>query len=309
MRIIYAGTPEFAVSPLRTLFHGGHEVLAVLTQPDRPAGRGRKLHQSPINQFARQQDIPVYQPRSLKGSEVVKLLRAMDAELMVVAAYGLILPQTVLDIPSLGCVNIHASILPCWRGAAPIQRAILAGDTQTGITIMQMSAGLDSGDILLQRHCPILSTDTAQSLHDRLTKLGAELITEALEGLGEGRLTPQPQDESQVSYAKKLEKSEAEINWSQSADELSRKVHAFNPWPVAYTAYEGDRLRVWEAAVVSAIYDEPPGKVIAATKEGIDVVTGAGVLRILSLQVPGGRRIRAADFINAHQIAGIRLPS
>ncbi|MEN8129048.1 MAG: methionyl-tRNA formyltransferase [Pseudomonadota bacterium] len=309
MRIIYAGTPEFAVSPLRTLLHRGHEVLAVLTQPDRPAGRGRKLHQSPIKRFAQQQDIPVYQPKSLKGNEIVKLLRAMGAELMVVAAYGLILPQTVLDIPRLGCVNIHASILPRWRGAAPIQRAILAGDTQTGITIMQMSAGLDSGDILLQRRCPILLTDTAQSLHDRLTELGAELIAAALEGLAEGRLTPQRQDESQVNYAKKLEKSEAEINWSQSADELSRKVHAFNPWPVAYTAYEGNRLRIWEAEVVSATQDAPPGGVIAATRDGIDVVTGAGVLRILSLQVPGGRRIRAADFINAHQIAGIRLPS
>ncbi len=309
MRLIFAGTPEYAVPALQALLTKGHTLCAVLTQPDRPAGRGRKLRKSPVKQLAEEYALPVYQPTTLKDQGIVEKLLSLNADLMVVAAYGLILPQAILDIPRLGCLNIHASLLPRWRGAAPIQRAILAGDSETGITIMQMSAGLDTGDILLTRRCPIFSNDTAESLHERLAQLGAGAINQAVDDLAKKRLTPLPQDDAMATYAKKLEKAEAYIDWTRSAEEIDRMVRAFNPWPVAQTRFEGKILRIWEANVAPYFQTGEPGKVIAATREGIDVMTGDGVLRLISLQLPGGRRIPAADFANAQSIDDVRLPS
>jgi methionyl-tRNA formyltransferase len=294
---------------LRALLNRGHEVIAVLTQPDRRAGRGRKIHKSPVKVFAQTHGLLIQQPVTLKTPGIVHSLESLKAELMIVAAYGLILPRAILTLPRHGCVNIHASILPRWRGAAPIQRAILAGDEQTGITIMQMDEGLDTGGILLHRHCSILSTDTAQGLHDRLADLGAEAIAETLELLADDKLIPRPQDDTQACYAKKIDKSEAEIDWNQSAEALERKVRAFNPWPVTQTHYRGKRLRIWETAVLHDATDLPPGKVIAATRDGIDVATGDGVLRLLRLQLPGGKSISTEDFINAQQINDEQLPS
>ncbi len=310
MRIIYAGTPEFAVPPLKALLSSKHVVVAVFTQPDRPAGRGRKPQSSPVKQIAQEFDLSVYQPVSLKSPEVLQTLVELDIDLMIVAAYGLILPQIVLDIPRFGCWNIHASLLPRWRGAAPIQRAILAGDTQTGITIMQMSAGLDTGDILLTRACAILPTDTAGELHDRLSAQGATVLMEALTSLVSGGLTPKAQDEAYASYAKKLDKSASEINWFESAEMIHRKVRAFNPWPVAQTRFQGQILRIWKSAVPPQKFphDQIPGEVIATSRDGIDVATGDGILRMLSLQLPGRKRIQAVDFLNANPMEGVRLP-
>lgn len=309
MRIVFAGTPEFAVPPLRALIDEGHTLCAVLTQPDRPAGRGRKMQKSQVKGSAEQYALKIYQPTNLKNQEIQNRLISLNADVMVVAAYGLILPPAVLDIPRFGCLNIHASLLPRWRGAAPVQRAILAGDTETGITIMQMSAGLDTGDILLTRRCPILSDDTAQNLHDRLAKLGASAIKQALEDMVNNRLEPQSQDEAMACYAKKLDKSEADIDWTRSAEEIDRKVRALNPWPVARTQFEGKSLRIWRATRAPYSQTGEPGKIVAASQKGIDVLTGDGVLRLLSLQLPGARRISAADFANAQSTDDVRLPS
>jgi methionyl-tRNA formyltransferase len=309
MRIIFAGTPEFGVASLRALIADGHTLCMVLTQPDRPAGRGRKIRKSPIKMIAEEYALPIDQPKTLKSRGIVDRLRSLQPDVMVVAAYGLILPQAVLDVPRFGCLNIHASLLPRWRGAAPIQRAILAGDTETGITIMQMSAGLDTGDILLARRCPIRSGDTAQSLHERVAELGAGAIIETLHDLVNDRLTLQPQNENMACYANKLDKSEADIDWTQSAVEIDRKVRALNPWPVARTQFEGKSLRIWQTMLAPYSQMGEPGKILAANREGIDVLAGEGVLRLVSLQLPGGRRIHAADFANAHSIDDVRLPS
>ncbi len=309
MKIIFAGTPEFSVPPLASLLESEHDVIAVYTQPDRPAGRGRKITASPVKQLAQERSIPVYQPLNFKEESDLSQLEDLNADLMVVVAYGLLLPQRVLDAPRLGCINIHASLLPRWRGAAPIQRSIMAGDAKSGITIMQMEAGLDTGPMLLKMCCPIGPEDTGGSLHDRLSQLGAAALREALPGIADGSLKAEPQDDSKALYASKLDKGEALIDWSRSADELSRQVRAFNPWPVAQTESEGKVLRIWDAISLPGGEGEACGKVVSCTKEGIDVATGAGLLRIRTLQLPGKRAMSATDFLNAHALDGVILGS
>ena len=306
-RIIYAGTPDFAVAPLKALLANDYDVIAVYTQPDRPAGRGRKLTPSPVKQTALDAGIAVRQPVSLKDEQALETLRAWDADLMVVAAYGLLLPPAALAAPRLGCVNVHASILPRWRGAAPIQRAILAGDERTGISIMAMEAGLDTGPVYLDRRIEIAADETGGSLHDRLAPLGAEALLAALPGLFGGSLRPTPQDDSQASYAKKLGKDEARIDWTRPALDIERQVRAFNPWPVAQTALGADMLRIWSARALQDAADAEPGQVVAANRDGIDVATGSTLLRISVLQAPGKRPLPALDFLNARDLAGARF--
>ncbi|MCP3671679.1 MAG: methionyl-tRNA formyltransferase [Gammaproteobacteria bacterium] len=307
LNIIFAGTPEFSVPPLATLLESGHRVVAVYTQPDRPAGRGRKLTASPVKQLAQECSIPVYQPINFKSEEDLSQVERLQADLMVVVAYGLLLPVRVLEAPRLGCINIHASLLPRWRGAAPIQRSILAGDSETGITIMEMEAGLDTGPMLLKKSCPIGPEETGGSLHDRLSPLGAEALLEALPGIADGTLKAQVQDDSQAEYAAKLSKGEAAMDWQRSAQELGRQVRAFNPWPVAQTQFSGKVLRIWDAAPLPGGDGGVPGTVLACGRDGIDVVTGDGLLRIKTLQPPGKRAMNAADFLNAHPMQGAVL--
>ncbi len=306
MKIIFAGTPEFSAVALESLLASSHEVIAVYTQPDRPAGRGRKLTASPVKALAQSHAIPVYQPLSLKDTAAQQELAALQADIMVVVAYGLILPEAVLQAPSYGCLNIHASILPRWRGAAPIQRAILAGDAQSGVTIMQMDAGLDTGDMLRIERCDIAPDDTGSSLHDKLAKIGAEALLQTLADIQSGAVQAQPQDDSLAVYAHKLDKQEARIDWQQDAAAIVRKIQAFNSWPVAYTDYKGKSLRLWRACLVDTVANNaPPGTVIAESAAGIDIAAENGVVRILELQMPGKKRIMVKDFINGQSLAGV----
>ncbi len=305
LRIVFAGTPEFAVPSLEALTSSGHDVAAVYTQPDRPAGRGRKLTASPVKQAALAHGFTVFQPPTLRDSAAVDALGAHNPDLMVVVAYGLLLPQPVLDAPRLGCVNVHASLLPRWRGAAPIQRAILTGDRETGVTIMRMEAGLDTGPMYLKRLIPIAGNDTGGSLHDKLAVLGAEALLAALPGIAEGSLSPQPQDASLSTYAGKLNKEEALIDWHRPAVEIERMIRAFDPWPVAQTRLGDVTLRLWGAELATPETSEAaPGSIIAADRGGILVATAEGALRITRLQPPGKRPMAAADFLNARSLDG-----
>jgi methionyl-tRNA formyltransferase len=309
MRLVFAGTPAFARSALEGLLEAGHEIALVLTQPDRPSGRGLRLRPSEVKALAIELGIPLAQPVTLRKDEVRQQLAAAGAQAMVVAAYGLILPQNVLNLFALGCINIHASLLPRWRGAAPIQRAILAGDNRTGISIMRMEAGLDTGAVYLQEAIPIAAEDTAASLHDKLAPLGAACIVRALQLIETGSLQPQPQDQPGVTYAHKIEKAEAELDWRRAAAELDRQVRAFNPFPVAATRLRGEPLRVWRARPLAGAAGVP-GLVRAVEPDALVVQCGHGLLRIEELQRAGGRRLGVRELLTGFPIAaGERLGS
>jgi methionyl-tRNA formyltransferase len=298
--VVFAGTPDFAVPCLEACRTAGAEVVAVYTQPDRPAGRGRKLAASPVKAAALAAGVPVEQPESFKAQADRDRLAAYAPDLMVVVAYGLILPRKVLAIPRLGCWNVHASLLPRWRGAAPIQRAILAGDDESGVDLMQMEAGLDTGPILVERRTPIALDETGGTLHDRLSALGADALAEGLRRTLAGDiLAPRTQAETGIEYAHKLDKAEARLDFQLPAIALERKVRAFNPWPVAEADVAGERLRIWSARALDVTSSAEPGQIVAATRDGIDIACASGVLRLTSVQRPGGRPIGAADYLNA----------
>ena len=304
LRLGFAGTPEFAVPALDAL-RKAHRICAVFTQPDRPAGRGQPLHASPVKTLATLHGLPLHQPASFKSPETLATLQSLRLDALVVVAYGLILPPAALQSPKLGCINIHASLLPRWRGAAPIQRAVLAGDAKTGVTIMRMEAGLDTGPMLAARAIDVRAEDTAKTVHDRLARLGAELIGETLDGLKAGRVHEVPQRAEGATYAEKITKAEALIDWREDAVQVWRRVRAFNPWPIAETRLNGAQVRIWEAETRAG--DAPgaePGRVLGATHDGIDVACGAGVLRILRLQLAGRKVLTAGEFIKGQRLDG-----
>lgn len=302
LNIIFAGTPDFAAQHLQALIDSPHNVIAVYTQPDKPAGRGKKLQASPVKQLAEQHQIPVYQPKSLRKPETQAELTALHADVMVVVAYGLILPQAVLDAPTYGCLNVHGSLLPRWRGAAPIQRAIWAGDKQTGVTIMQMDAGLDTGDMLHKVFCDIDLQDTSADLYHKLAEIAPNALIEVLNHLTDGTFTAEPQDDMQSNYAEKLSKEEAKLDWQLSAAQLERNIRAFNPWPMAYlqlTDEQGNSqtLKVYQATVLPSV-SQTPGTIISADKNGIQIATADGVLNLLQLQPAGKKPMSAQDLLN-----------
>ncbi|SDN54177.1 methionyl-tRNA formyltransferase [Pseudomonas jinjuensis] len=299
LRIVFAGTPEFAAEHLKALLDTPHQIAAVYTQPDRPAGRGQKLMPSPVKKLAVEHNLPVLQPPTLRDPAAQAELAALAPDLMVVVAYGLILPQAVLDIPRLGCINSHASLLPRWRGAAPIQRAVEAGDAESGVTVMQMEAGLDTGPMLLKVTTPIAAEDTGGSLHDRLARLGPPAVVEAIAGLAAGTLKGEVQDDGLATYAHKLNKDEARIDWSRPAVELERLVRAFDPWPTCHTTLNGEPLKVWGAQLAEGRGE--PGKILDASRDGLLVACGEGVLRLTRLQLPGGKPLAFADLFNSRR--------
>ena len=303
LRIVFAGTPEFAAEHLKALLNSPYQVVAVYTQPDRPAGRGQKLMPSPVKQLALQHEIAVYQPQTLRDPAAQAELAALKPDLLVVVAYGLILPQVVLDIPRLGCINSHASLLPRWRGAAPIQRAIQAGDGESGVTVMQMEAGLDTGPMLLKVSTPISADDTGGSLHDRLAELGPPAVLQAIAGLAGGSLRGEVQDDSLATYAHKLNKDEALLDWSRPAVELERLIRAFNPWPICHSSLNGAPLKVLAAQLVTEQGEGrgAPGEILAASKDGLNVACADGALRLTRLQLPGGKALNFADLFNSRR--------
>ena len=308
LRIIFAGTPEFAASSLAALISSEHKVIAAYTQPDRPAGRGRKLKASPVKSLAIEHDIPVFQPKSLKGGDEQAELATLNADLMVVVAYGLLLPTAVLNTPKHGCINVHASLLPRWRGAAPIHRSLLAGDIETGITIMQMDEGLDTGDMLYKSHCDIGPDDTSGSLHDRLAEIGAAALIETLQIIQTGQLNPIKQSDADACYAHKLAKQEGLINWSDNAADISRQIRGLSPWPIAYTILESNTIRILKASPwtedpsTATAINTTPGTIIETRKDSIMVACGnETVLAIQQLQLPGGKPLLTRDVLNSRK--------
>lgn len=301
MRIVFAGTPEFAAKHLQALINSKHELVAVYTQPDRPAGRGKKLSPSAVKSLALAESIPVYQPNSLKGEAEQQQLAALNADIMVVVAYGLLLPQAVLDIPPLGCINVHGSLLPKWRGAAPVQRAIEAGDSETGITIMQMDAGLDTGDMLLKTQCPISEHTTSTDLFNALAEQGPKALLTALEAIAQNSLTPEKQDNELASYASKILKHEAEIDWRQSASVLQRRIRAFDPFPGCYGELGNVRIKIWRADCIDDGIKHQPGTIVEVARDNIIVACGEGSLRITQVQLPNKSRVSVSDLLNANQ--------
>ena len=301
LNIIFAGTPDFAAKHLKALIDSNHNVIAVFSQPDRPAGRGNKLTASPVKQLAIENNLPIYQPTTLKTVENQHVIANLNADIMIVVAYGLILPQAVLDMPKLGCLNVHGSLLPKWRGAAPIQRACWAGDSETGITIMQMDAGLDTGDMLYKLACPIEPSDTSATLYEKLAKLGPQALLETLTLINQGKIKPEKQQQSQATYAEKLSKQEAKLDWNLSAIQLERCVRAFNPWPVSYFEVNGEPIKVWQAQVMATQHNQPVGTILQADKKGICIATSDGSLNMTILQPAGKKPMSAQDLLNSRK--------
>lgn len=301
LKLIFAGTPDFAARHLAALLSSDHEVVAVYTQPDKPAGRGQKLTASPVKELALAHALPVYQPASLRNEEAQAELAALGADLMVVVAYGLILPKAVLDTPRLGCLNVHGSLLPRWRGAAPIQRAIWAGDAETGVTIMQMDVGLDTGAMIRKVSCTIASDETSASLYDKLAELGPQALVDTLDAMAAGDTTAEAQDDTLANYAQKLSKEEARIDWSMEAVAIERCIRAFNPWPISWFEVAEQTIKVWQAEVIDSDHGQPVGTLLKADKQGIDVATSKGVLRLLTLQPPGKKAMFVPDLLNSRR--------
>jgi methionyl-tRNA formyltransferase len=301
LRIIFAGTPDFAARHLDALLSSGHQVVGVFTQPDRPAGRGKKLMPSPVKVLAEEHGLPVFQPASLRPQENQQLVADLNADVMVVVAYGLILPKAVLDMPRLGCLNVHGSLLPRWRGAAPIQRSLWAGDADTGVTIMQMDVGLDTGDMLYKLSCPITDEDTSATLYDKLAELGPKGLIDTLQQLADNRVQPEVQDEALVTYAEKLSKEEARLDWSLPAAQLERCIRAFNPWPMSWLEIDGQPVKVWQASVIAGPVNAAPGTIVEANKQGIQVATVEGILNLESLQPAGKKAMSAQDLLNSRR--------
>ena len=301
LKLIFAGTPDFAARHLAALLSSDHEVVAVYTQPDKPAGRGQKLTASPVKELALANDLPVYQPASLRNEEAQAELAALGADLMVVVAYGLILPKAVLDTPRLGCLNVHGSLLPRWRGAAPIQRAIWAGDAETGVTIMQMDVGLDTGAMIRKVSCPIAFDETSASLYDKLAELGPQALVDTLNAMAAGETAAEAQDDALANYAQKLSKEEARIDWSMEAVAIERCIRAFNPWPISWFEVAEQTIKVWQAGVIDSDHGQSAGTLLKADKQGIDVATGKGVLRLLTLQPPGKKAMSVPDLLNSRR--------
>lgn len=310
LRIIFAGTPDFAARHLNALLSSGHNVVGVFTQPDRPAGRGKKLMPGPVKALAEEHGLPVFQPASLRPEENQQLVADLNADVMVVVAYGLILPKAVLDMPRLGCINVHGSLLPRWRGAAPIQRSLWAGDAETGVTIMKMDVGLDTGDMLYKLSCPITPEDTSATLYDKLAELGPQGLIKTLEQLAEGTAKPEVQDEALVTYAEKLSKDEALLDWALPAAQLERCIRAFNPWPMSWMTIDDQPVKVWKASVIESHVQAAPGTIVEANKQGIQVATAEGILNLESLQPAGKKAMSVQDLLNSRRewfIPGNRL--
>ncbi|MEZ6966754.1 methionyl-tRNA formyltransferase [Aeromonas sp. S9(2024)] len=301
LKLIFAGTPDFAARHLAALLSSGHEVVAVYTQPDKPAGRGQKLTASPVKELAIAHNLPIYQPASLRNEEAQAELASLGADLMVVVAYGLILPKAVLDTPRLGCINVHGSLLPRWRGAAPIQRAIWAGDAETGVTIMQMDVGLDTGAMIRKVSCPIAADETSTSLYDKLAELGPLALVDTVDAMAAGNTTAEPQDDALANYAQKLSKEEARIDWTMDAVAIERCIRAFNPWPISWCEVAGQTIKVWQAEVIEHEHSQSAGTLLKADKQGIDIATGKGVLRLLTLQPPGKKAMSVTDLLNSRR--------